>query len=173
VAPESAPNAARGEHTSAGRIGRRSSPGKGSKEQFSARQSDDDQHIKQLKAEGGNHEQVHGRDVRRMVTQEGAPALRERLASLRHILDDGRLRHRKAELEPLTMNIRRAPKQVLNAHPLDQRPQICSDPRPPSHGARLPAPVAPKTSTMPAHEGLGPDDRHGVRGPTETNDTAG
>jgi hypothetical protein len=32
VAPESAPAAARGEHTSAGRIGRRSSPGKGSKE---------------------------------------------------------------------------------------------------------------------------------------------
>src|SRR5262245_13525523 len=43
--------------------------------QFSAGHSDDDQNIKQLKAEGRNHEQVHGRDVRRMVTQEGAPAL--------------------------------------------------------------------------------------------------
>src|SRR5262245_17254018 len=55
---------------------------------------------------------------------------------------DGRLRHRKAELEQLTMNTRRTRKQVLNAHPPDQHPQICSDLRP--------------------HEGLWPDDRHGL-----------
>jgi hypothetical protein len=46
---------------------------RGDPRQFSAGQSDYDQNIKQLKAEGRNHEQVDGRDVRRMVTQEGAP----------------------------------------------------------------------------------------------------
>ena len=108
---------------------------RGDPRQFSAGQSDYDQNIKQLKAEGRNHEQVDGRDVRRMVTQEGAPPLRERPASLRHILGDGRLRDRKAELEQLTMNTRRAPKQVLNAHPPDQRPQISSDLRLPTKPA--------------------------------------
>src|SRR6266511_1164836 len=37
---------------------------------------------------------------------------------------DGRLSDRKAELEQLTMNVRGTPKQVVNAHPPDQRPQI-------------------------------------------------
>jgi hypothetical protein len=38
----------------------------------------------------------------------------------------------------------------------------CPHPRtdrwPPSHAARLPAPVAAKAGSMPAHQGLGPDD---------------
>src|SRR6266404_2675812 len=56
----------------------------------------------------------------------------------------------------------RTPKPVVKAHPPDQRPQICSDLRPASQVPRFPAPIAPKTSTMPAHEGLGPDDHHGL-----------
>src|SRR5262245_8806039 len=94
--------------------------------QFSPGQSDDDQNIKQLKAEGRNHEQVHGRDVWRMVAQKGSPALTGWLTSCGHVFGNGRLRHRKAELEQLTMNTRRTPKQVLNAHPPDQHTQICS-----------------------------------------------
>jgi len=129
--------------------------------QLSAGQSDDDQNIKQVKAEARTHEQVHGRDVWRMVAQESAPALTGRITSRGHVFGDGRLRHRKAQLEQLTMNTRGTPKQVLNAHAPNQRPQICIDLWPASQGARFPTPVAPKTSTMPAHEGLGPDDRHG------------
>src|SRR6266404_368808 len=79
-----------------------------------------------------------------------------------HPIRDGRLRHREAELEQLAMNARRTPKPVVKAHPPDQRPQICSDLRPASQVPRFPAPIAPKTSTMPAHEGLGPDDHHGL-----------
>ncbi len=59
------------------------------------------------------------------------------------------------------MNVRRTPKRILNAHPSDQRPQIRIDLRPASQGARFPAPIAAKAGTMPAHKGLGPDDRHG------------
>src|SRR6266478_2882089 len=86
----------------------------------------------------------------------------EWITSRGHVFGDGRLRHRKAELEELTMNARRTPKPVVKAHPPDQRPQICSDLRPASQVPRFPAPIAPKTSTMPAHEGLGPDDHHGL-----------
>src|SRR5262249_20628457 len=110
--------------------------------QFSPGQSDDDQNIKQLKAEGRNHEQVHGRDVWRMVAQKGSPALTGWLTSCGHVFGNGRLRHRKAELEQLTMNTRRTPKQVLNAHPPDQHPQICSDLRPTAYGVRFPAPIS-------------------------------
>jgi hypothetical protein len=68
----------------------------------------------------------------------------------------------EAELEQLTMNVRRAPKKIVNAHPPDQRLQICGDLRPASQGARFPAPISAKASTMPAHQRLGPDDRHGL-----------
>jgi hypothetical protein len=42
--------------------------------------------------------------VRRMVMQEGAPALTRRIAFLGHVLGDGRLSDRKAELEQFTVN---------------------------------------------------------------------
>ena len=45
-------------------------------DKLSTRQPDDHQNIEQVKADGWNHEPVHGRDVRRMIAQEGAPALR-------------------------------------------------------------------------------------------------
>ena len=60
------------------------------------------------------------------------------------------------------MNARCTPKQILNAHPSDQCPQIGRDLRPASQVSRFPAPITAKTSTMPAHERLGPDDRHGL-----------
>jgi hypothetical protein len=90
------------------------------------------------------------------------PTLTGRVSFPGHVLGDGRLSYRKPELEQLTMNARRAPKQVVNAHSPDQRPQICGDPRPASQGARFPALVAAKTGTMPAHKSLGPDDRYGL-----------
>ena len=100
--------------------------------------------------------------MRRMVAQQGAPALRGWLTSLGHILGDRRLSDRKAELEQLTMDARRTPEQILSAHPPDQRPQVRTYFRTPSQGAGFPAPRAPKAGTMPAHEGLGPDDRDGL-----------
>src|SRR6266511_2944146 len=90
------------------------------------------------------------------------PALTRRIAFLGHVLGDGRLSDRKAELEQFTVNMRRAPKHILNAHPPDQRPQVRIDLRPASQRARFPAPIAAKAGTMPAHKCLVPDDRHGL-----------
>ena len=44
-------------------------------DKLSPSQPDNDQNVEQVKANGRNHEQIQGCDVRRMVTQEGAPAL--------------------------------------------------------------------------------------------------
>ena len=97
-----------------------------------------------------------------MVTHKRAPALPEGVASPRHILGDGRLSDRKAELQQLTVNAWRPPKRILNAHPPDQRSQIRIDWRSASQGARFPAPISAKACTVPAHEGLRPDDRDGL-----------
>src|SRR5215813_8291840 len=43
-------------------------------------QPDNDQNVQQVKANGRNHEQVHGCNLRQMVAQEGAPALTTRAA---------------------------------------------------------------------------------------------
>jgi hypothetical protein len=57
------------------------------------------------------------------------------------------------------MNGRRTPKHIFNAHPPDQCSQIGTDLRASSQVSRFATPVAAKTGTMPAHQGLGPDDR--------------
>src|SRR2546430_11716395 len=63
----------------------------------------------------------------------------------RHVLRD-----RKAELEQLTMNARRTPKEILYAHAPDQCPQIYRDLWPASQVSRFPTQMAAKTSTVPA-----------------------
>src|SRR5262249_16685880 len=131
-------------------------------DQLSPSDPDNDQSIEQVKADGRNHEQIHGCDMWGVVAQKRGPALRGRPPSPTHVLGAGRLRHRKAELEQLTMNARRTPKCILSAHPSDQCPQIGIDLWPTSKTARFPLPIAAKTGAMPAHEGLGPDDRDGL-----------
>src|SRR5213595_1557227 len=49
-------------------------------DEVSAGQPNDDERIEQVEANARNNEQVHGGDVRRVVTQEGAPALGRRSA---------------------------------------------------------------------------------------------
>jgi hypothetical protein len=53
---------------------------------------------------GRNNEQVHGGDVRCVVTQEGGPSLGRRAASLDHVLRDAGLSDLEAELEQLAMD---------------------------------------------------------------------
>ena len=64
----------------------------------------------------GGNEQVHGGDVRRMVTQESAPSRGRRSASLDHILRDTGLSDLEAELEQLTMDARRSPQRIVTAN---------------------------------------------------------
>src|SRR5437899_3971261 len=62
-----------------------------------AGQPDDDEGIEQVEANGRNNEQVHGGNVRCVVTQEGTPSLRGRAALLDHVLRDAGLSDLKAE----------------------------------------------------------------------------
>src|SRR5437764_8748017 len=86
-------------------------------DKVSAGQPNDDKGIEQVEANARNNEQVHGGDIRRVVTQEGAPALGRRSASLDHVLRDARLSDLEAELEQLAMDARRPPQPTFYAHP--------------------------------------------------------
>ncbi|HAO39839.1 MAG: hypothetical protein CL533_03300 [Afipia sp.] len=101
-------------------------------DEVSAVEPDDDEDIEQVEADSWNNEQVHGGNVRRVVTQEGSPSLAGRPPSLDHVLGDARLRHLKPELEQFAVDTRRSPKRVLDAHLSDQRAQVRLDLRPSS-----------------------------------------
>src|SRR6266576_2187036 len=118
-------------------------------DKVSADQPNDDQGIEQIEANGRNNKQVHGGDVRCVVTQEGAPSLGRRAASLDHVLRDARLSDLETELEQLAMDTRRSPQRIFRAHPPDQRAQIRGDLRPASKRTGFPTPVPPEAGSMP------------------------
>src|ERR1700675_3792570 len=132
-------------------------------DKVSAVEPDDDEGIEQVETDSWNNEQVHGGDVRRVVTQEGSPSLAGRPPPFDHVLGDARLRDLKPELEQFAVNAWRAPKRVFDAHPPDQRAQLRVDLRPPSHRARLPTPLEAKAGPVPTQERLGPDDRKALQ----------
>src|SRR5262249_31398305 len=76
---------------------------------------------------------------------------------------DAGLSDLEAELEQLAMNARRTPQRIFRAHSPDQRAQVRIDLRSASKRARFPPPVPTKADSMPPHEGLGPDDRDGLK----------
>src|SRR6266851_9235350 len=86
-------------------------------DKVSARQPDDDEDIEQIEANGRNNEQIHGGDVRCVVTQEGAPSLGRWSTSLDHVLRDAGLSDLEAKLEQLAMDARRSPQRIFRAHP--------------------------------------------------------
>jgi hypothetical protein len=103
-------------------------------------------YIEQVETDSWNNEQVHGGNLRRVVTQEGAPSLAGWPASLNHVFGDTRLRDLKPELEQFAVNARRAQKRILHAHPPDQSAQLRIDLWPPSPSV--------KAGPVPTHERL-------------------
>src|SRR3984893_8560202 len=127
-------------------------------DQVSAVEPDDDEGIEQVETDSWNNEQVHGGNVRRVVTQEDSPSLAGWPPSFDHVLGDARLRDLKPELEQFAVDAWRAPKRIFDAHPPDQYAQPRVDRRSPSLWARLPTPVAAKADPVPTHERLWPND---------------
>jgi len=128
-----------------------------------AGQPNDDEDIEQIEPNGRNNEQVHGADVRCVVTQEGPPSLGRGAASLDHVLRDARLSDLETELEQLTMDAWCSPQRIFRAHLPDQRAQVRGDPRSASKRARFPTPVPAEAGSMPTNKGLRSDDRDGLQ----------
>src|SRR5664279_507906 len=85
-------------------------------DEVSAVEPDDDEGIEQVETDSWNNEQVHGGDVRRVVTQKGSPSLAGRPPPFDHVPGDARLRDLNPELEQFAVNTWRAPNRILHAH---------------------------------------------------------
>jgi hypothetical protein len=84
-------------------------------DELSPVEPDDDEGIEQIEANGRDNQQIHGRNVRRVVAQEGLPSLAGWLLPFDHVLGNARLRDLKPELEQFAMDAWRAPKRILDA----------------------------------------------------------
>src|SRR6476661_129306 len=73
------------------------------------------------------NEQVHSRNIRRVITQKGPPPLAWWSSPFDHVFGDARLRDLKPKLEQFAMDTWRAPKRIFHAQPLDQRVQLRLD----------------------------------------------
>jgi hypothetical protein len=73
-------------------------------DEVSTVEPDDDAGIERVETESWNNEQVHGGNVRRVVSQEGSPSLAGRRPSFDHVLGDARLRDFKPELEQFAVD---------------------------------------------------------------------
>src|SRR5258708_2707976 len=102
-------------------------------DEVAAVEPDDDEGIEQVETDSWNNEQVHGGNVRRVVTQEGSPSPAGWPPSFDHVLGDARLRDLKPELDQFAVDAWRAPKRIFDAHPPDQHTQLPVDLPSPSH----------------------------------------
>ena len=134
----------------------------------------DQQAIEQTKRDCRRDEQIHRRDAFGMIMKERLPTLRWRASSLGHILRHARLSDIDAKLEQFSIDPRRTPQWIGNAHLAGQPADLQRHSRPATTASRLPAPKTPKPRTMPADDGARFDDRQRIansrKQPIETNE---
>src|SRR4030081_552888 len=131
-----------------------------------------DKTIQNLECDRRQDKEVDRRDAVNVIAEKRPPALRRWPRVAAHVPSDRRLGDLEAELEQLTMNTRRAPQGVRTAHLANERAQLSRDLRSANTVAGSPAPIRPKPSTVPANDGLRPDDRNlkdGRKPPIEPN----
>jgi len=85
----------------------------------------DQQSIEQAKRDRRHDEQIHCRDAVGMVMKKRLPALRRWPSSLHHILGHARLADIDAELKQLSVDPRRSPQRVGDAHLADKLAYLC------------------------------------------------
>src|ERR1700675_445445 len=122
-----------------------------------------DKTIQNLECDRRQDKEVDRRDAVDVIAEKRLPALRRWPRVAAHVPSDRRLGDLEAELEQLTMNTRRAPKCVRTAHLANERAQLSRDLRSANTVARSPAPRSPKPSTVPANDGLRPDNRNHLK----------
>src|SRR6201992_3221313 len=78
------------------------------------------QAVEQTKRDCRHDEQIHRRDPIRVVAEECPPALGWRVSSPDHVLGHAGLSDIDAELEEFSMDPRRSPQRIGNAHLADK-----------------------------------------------------
>src|SRR6202521_404027 len=101
----------------------------------------DQQSIEQRKRDCRHDEKVHRGDAVGMIMEECLPSLGRRASSPGHILGHTRLPDFDAELEQLSMDPRRSPQRISNAHLVDKLPYVRGYSWSATTTSRLPAPI--------------------------------
>src|SRR6201988_964617 len=122
-----------------------------------------DKTIQNLESDRRQGKEVDRRDAVEVIAEKRPPALRRWRRVAAYVPSDRRLGDLEAELEQLTMNPRRAPQRVRTAHLANERAQFSRDLRSANTVAGSPAPIRPKPSTVPANDGLRPDDHNHLK----------
>src|ERR1700687_261561 len=109
-----------------------------------------------------------------MIPKERLPTLRRWLSSLDHILGHTRLPDFDTDLDQLSMDPRRSPQRVGNAHLADKLAYLQRYSWSATTMSRLPAPIRSETRAMPTDDRIRLDDRQRIANfreqPIETNE---
>src|SRR2546429_831635 len=122
----------------------------------------DQQSIEQTKRDCRHDEQIHRGDPIRMIAKESLPTLRRRASSPGHILGHTRLPDFDAELEQLSMDPRRSPQRISNAHLVDKLAYVRGCSWSATTTSRLPAPIRSEARAMPTDDRIRLDDRQRI-----------
>ena len=111
------------------------------------------------KRERRDHEEVDRDELADVIRQKRTPGLGRRGPTTHHVVPDRGFGDRDTEFQQLAVDARGAPSRVGVAHLADEHLNGARDAWP-TGSARptLPAPIAPKPSSMPPENGVGLDD---------------
>src|SRR6478672_10867868 len=102
-----------------------------------------------------------------MVAKERLPSLRGRTPPPRHILGDAGLADLDAELEKLTMDSRRSPQWIGDAHLADQPANFQRHRWSTAAASRFPAPIQSEARAVPSYNSVRLNDRKRTTGLSE------
>src|SRR6266481_2032432 len=122
----------------------------------------DQQSIEQAKRDCRHDEHIHRRDAVGMIADKGSPALGRRVSSPDHVLGHAGLSDFDAELKEFSMDPRRSPQRIGNAHLADKLAFLRRYRWSATTAPRLPPPVRSEPGTVPFYDGLWLHNRRSV-----------
>src|SRR6476661_3844454 len=122
----------------------------------------DQQAIEQPERDCRHDEQIHRGDAIGVIVEECLPSLGRPAWSSGHILGHTRLPDFDAELEQLSMDPRRSPQRISNAHLVDKLAYVRGYGWSATTTSRLPAPIRSETRAMPTDDRIRLDDRQRI-----------
>ena len=131
----------------------------------------DQRSIEQAKRDCRHDEHIHCGDPISVVAKECPPALGWRVSSLGHVLGHAGLSDIDADLEEFSMDPRRSPQRIGNAHLADKLAYLQRNCWPATSRFRFPSPIESEPGAMPFDYGLRLNNRQRIANakPIEAN----
>src|SRR4029077_16112933 len=122
----------------------------------------DQQSIEQAKRDCRHDEHIHRSDPISVIADKGSPALRRRGSPPDHVFGHAGLADFDTELEEFSMDSRRSPQRIGNAHLADKLAYLQRNCWPATPRFRFPSPIYREASAMPFDYRLRLDNRQRI-----------